>query len=159
MNIFLLCKKGEEMDNKSMIEALKALLIDSYALYFKTQNYHWNVQGPEFSSLHLLFEEQYQDLAISIDTVAELIRGLNQKVPGLFALNFPYPKTSINPPNEHAPSNQMITELIHDYLAIEKTLRMGLAEAEKNDDQVIADFMIERLTVCRKSLWKLKSSL
>jgi starvation-inducible DNA-binding protein len=117
------------------------------------------VQGPEFSSLHLLFEEQYQDLATSIDTVAELIRGLNQKVPGLFALNSPYPKTSINPPNEHAPSNQMITELINDYLAIEKTLKMGLAEAEKTDDQVIADFMIERLTVCRKSLWKLKSSL
>ncbi len=147
------------MHNKSMIEALKKLLIDSYALYFKTQNYHWNVHGPEFSSLHLLFEEQYQDLAISIDTVAELIRGLNQKVPGLFALNSPYPKTNINPPNEMAVASQMVQELSADYLAIEKTLKIGLAEAEKIDDQVIADFMIERLTVCRKSLWKLKSSL
>ncbi|MFK7968348.1 MAG: Dps family protein [Rickettsiaceae bacterium] len=147
------------MFNKSMIEALKALLIDQYALYFKTQNYHWNVQGPEFSSLHLLFEEQYQDLAISIDTIAELIRGLGQKVPGLFALNSPYPKTSIKPPNEMASASQMIEELVSDYLAVEKVLKVGLIEAEKIDDQVIADFIIERLTVCRKSLWKLRSSL
>ncbi len=67
------------MNNKSMVESLKVLLIESYALYFKTQNYHWNVEGPEFASLHLLFEEQYQDLAESIDTTAELIRGLGQK--------------------------------------------------------------------------------
>lgn len=147
------------MDNKLMIEALKVLLLDKYALYFKTQNYHWNVQGPEFSSLHLLFEEQYQDLAVSIDTVAELIRGLGQKVPGFFKLNSLYPKTAINPPNEMASADQMIQELINDHIAIEKTLKIALEQAEKIDDQVIADFMIERLTVCRKSIWKLRSSL
>jgi starvation-inducible DNA-binding protein len=77
------------MNNKSIIDSLKVLLIDSYALYFKTQNYHWNVEGPEFASLHLLFEEQYQDLAESIDTTAELIRGLGQKVPALVSVHAP----------------------------------------------------------------------
>ena len=147
------------MNNKSMVESLKVLLIESYALYFKTQNYHWNVEGPEFASLHLLFEEQYQDLAESIDTTAELIRGLGQKVPALFTLNSPYPKASINPANEMSSANQMITALINDYIIIEKILKAVLIEAEKVDDHVISDFIVERLKISRKSLWKLRSSL
>lgn len=73
------------MTNKPVVNALKNVLADNYALYLKTQNYHWNVEGVNFRGLHLLFEEQYTDLTMAIDTVAELIRGLFVRLP----LNYP----------------------------------------------------------------------
>ncbi|MDX1975914.1 MAG: DNA starvation/stationary phase protection protein [Rickettsiales bacterium] len=142
---------------KNVVEGLKKVLADNYALYLKTQNYHWNVEGPHFKSLHLLFEEQYTDLATAIDTVAELIRGLGEKAPGTFDA---YAKsTSIKPGNERATAEQMVKELIKDQAAIQKTLETTLHAAQKLGDEVVAGFMIERLTVHRKAAWMLKSSI
>jgi starvation-inducible DNA-binding protein len=145
------------MSNKPVVDALKAALADNYALYVKTQNYHWNVEGPNFKALHLLFEEQYTDLAMAIDTIAELIRGLGEKAPGTFAA---YTKqTTIKPGNEEASAEQMVKELTKDQSVIEKTLQKALNAAQKSGDEVVAGFMVERLTVHRKAAWMLKSSL
>ncbi len=145
------------MSNKPVATALKKVLADNYALYLKTQNYHWNVEGPNFKPLHLLFEEQYTDLATAIDTVAELIRGLGEKAPGTFDA---YTKTaSIKPGNENASADQMVKELVKDQGLIEKTLQQAFDVAQKAGDEVVAGFMVERLTVHRKAAWMLKSSL
>jgi starvation-inducible DNA-binding protein len=145
------------MSNKPVTAALKKVLADNYALYLKTQNYHWNVEGPNFKPLHLMFEEQYTDLAAANDTIAELIRGLGEKSPGTF--EFFSKTTNIKPANENASAEQMLKELIKDQGVIEKTLQQALEVAQKAGDEVSADFMIERLTVHRKAAWMLKSSV
>lgn len=145
------------MTNKPDVEALKKVLSDNYALYLKTQNYHWNVEGPNFRGLHLLFEEQYKDLTDAIDTVAELIRGLGEKAPGTFDA---YTKnTSIKPGDENATADQMVKELMEDQATIQRTLQTALEAAQKAGDEVVAGFMIERLTTHRKAGWMLKSSI
>ena len=145
------------MANKPVIEGLKNVLADNYALYLKTQNYHWNVEGPNFQGLHLLFEEQYTDLAGAIDTVAELIRGLGEKAPGTFDTYIK--RTSIKSGNENASAQQMIQDLLESQTLIQKTLQQCLEIAQKAGDEVVAGFMIERLTFHRKASWILKSSL
>ena len=145
------------MTNKPVVDALKNVLADNYALYLKTQNYHWNVEGANFRGLHLLFEEQYTDLTMAIDTVAELIRGLGEKAPGTFDA---YTKnTTIKPGNENASAEQMVKELTDDQAVIQKTLQTALEAAQQVGDEVVAGFMIERLTVHRKAAWMLKSSM
>ncbi len=145
------------MSNKPVVDALKDVLADNYALYLKTQSYHWNVEGANFRGLHLLFEEQYTDLATAIDTTAELIRGLGEKAPGTFEA---YARaTSIKPGDENAHAEQMVGELREDQSAIQKTLQAVLEAAQAAGDEVVAGFMIERLTVHRKAAWMLRSSL
>ncbi len=141
----------------TLVTKLKTLLADNYALYLKTQNYHWNVEGTNFKELHSMFEEQYTDLAKAIDTIAELIRGLGEKAPGTF--NFYIEMTSIKPGNENASSQQMIKELLEDQILIQKTLQQCLEVSEKARDEVVIGFIIERLTFHRKTSWMLKSSL
>lgn len=145
------------MSNKPVVDSLKNVLADSYALYLKTQNYHWNVEGPQFSALHAMFQTQYEDLAMAIDTAAELIRGLGEKAPGTFDA---YSKiTNITPGNENAAANDMVKQLAEDNATIQKTLQAALKTAQDADDEVAADFMIERMTVHRKAEWMLNSSL
>ena len=145
------------MSKRPAVEALKNVLADNYALYLKTQNYHWNVAGANFRGLHLLFEEQYTDLTTAIDTVAELIRGLGEKAPGTFEA---YARaTSIKPGSESASAEQMVAELREDQALIQKTLQAALEAAQTESDEVVAGFMIERLTVHRKAAWMLKSSI
>ena len=145
------------MSNKPVVKALKSVLADNYTLYLKTQNYHWNVEGPNFKSLHLLFEEQYNDLATAVDTTAELIRGLGEKAPGTFEA---YSKsTSITPGNENASAEEMLKEIADDQGKIQKTLQHALEVAQKANDEVVAGFMIERQTVHRKAEWMLRSSM
>ena len=145
------------MSNTPVVDALKNVLADSYTLYLKTQNYHWNVEGPNFHSLHLLFETQYTELATAIDTVAELIRALGEKAPGGFDA---YAKrTTIKPGNENASAEQMVKELAEDQDRISRTLKNALEVAQKAGDDVAESFMADRLTVHRKAAWMLKSSL
>ncbi len=144
------------MTNNPVVDSLITILADTYALYVKTQNYHWNVEGPNFKTLHLLFEEQYIDLAAAIDTTAELIRGLGEKAPGTF--NAYAKKTSIKPGNENATCAQMVKELAEDQLVIQKILQNSFEIAQKAGDEVVIGFIIERLTVHRKANWMLKSS-
>lgn len=145
------------ISNKPVVDAIKNVLADNYALYLKTQNYHWNVEGPQFNALHLMFETQYTDLALAIDTAAELIRALGEKAPGTFDA---YSKaTSIKPGNENASATQMVKELAADNATIQKSLQRALEVAQKAGDEVAADYMIQRLTAHRKAEWMLRSSL
>jgi len=145
------------MASQDVITALKRVLADSYALYLKTQNYHWNVEGPYFKPLHLLFEEQYTDLAAAIDEIAELIRGLGEKAPGTFKAY--QENTAIADGNENYSANQMVEELIVDQNVITKTLQAALQAAQEADDEVVIGVLVERMTVHRKNQWMLRSSL
>tara|TARA_R110000868_G_scaffold218576_2_gene469221 strand:- start:145988 stop:146428 length:441 start_codon:yes stop_codon:yes gene_type:complete len=146
------------MSNHTVTESLKKVLADSYALYLKTQNYHWNVEGPYFKTLHILFEEQYTDLALAIDEVAELIRGLGDKAPGTWSA---YEKlTTIKDGNENASADEMVKSLANDQEEIMKnSLEPALKIAQDAGDEVVAGVLIERLTIHRKNKWMLKSSI
>ena len=143
--------------NTALIEALEAVLADSYALYLKTQNYHWNVEGPHFVQLHTLFEEQYTDLAEAVDTIAELIRSLGAKAPGTFAAFSE--KTSIVPGNADAGADAMVAELADDQQVISRSLQQALEAAQHAGDEVAIGLLVERMTVHRKNAWMLRSSV
>lgn len=145
------------MNHEKIANALKSVLADSYSLYFKTQNFHWNVTGPHFKSLHSLFEEQYTDLADAIDEIAERIRWLGQKVPG--SLKFYSDLTSISSSDEHADSTTMIKELLQGQDLIIKTLKAALTVAKTFDDEGTCDLLIARIKTHEKNSWILKSSI
>jgi starvation-inducible DNA-binding protein len=143
--------------NGSVVDSLKVVLADTYMLYLKTQNYHWNVVGSSFMSLHTLFEEQYNDLFKAIDTIAELIRGLGEKAPGSFE-EFAQLAT-IKSGNKDASAQDMLNDLINDQEIIEKSITTELKSAQQAEDEVVFGYMVERLTVHRKAKWLLKSCL
>lgn len=143
-------------DNK-ITDALQIVLADNYALYLKTQNYHWNVTGANFRSLHLLFEEQYTDLFTANDDIAERIRTLGSKVPatlGIFAS-----VTNIEDGNENADAQTMVKELADDQATVLKSLTNALHAAQKAQDEATVDFIINRIGVHEKAAWMLRSSL
>lgn len=143
--------------NNSVAESLKSVLADSYALYLKTQNYHWNVTGPHFAALHALFEMHYTELATAIDEIAELIRGVGEKAPASFnAFNA---LTTIKAGDENATAETMVKELANDNALIQKTINAALQVSQQADDEVVIGALTERLTVHRKTEWMLKSSL
>lgn len=145
------------MSNKPVIESLKQVLADSYSIYLKTQNYHWNVEGPQFQSLHALFELQYTELATAIDEIAELIRSGGEKAPATFAA---YNQTSvIKPGNENSSASEMVKELAADQDLISASLRKALDVAGKAEDDVVVDAITQRLAVHRKNKWMLEASV
>ncbi|MDG1286884.1 MAG: DNA starvation/stationary phase protection protein [Rickettsiales bacterium] len=143
--------------NNPVAESLKAVLADSYTLYLKTQNYHWNVTGPHFASLHVLFEQHYTELTMAIDEIAELIRGLGEKAPGSFEAFQEI--STIASGDVNASAEQMVKELAADQLAVSKTVQAALEAAQAAEDEVVIGALTERLTVHRKNAWMLKSSL
>jgi starvation-inducible DNA-binding protein len=145
------------MANKKIADLLKVALADSYILYLKTQNYHWNVVGPHFKSLHLMFEEQYNDLFNAVDLIAERIRALGEKAPGSFAS---YRKlSSIVEGDEELDDMSMVKDLAHDQEVIVKTLMNVLHKAQEHDDEVTASIVTDRIEVHQKNAWMLKSSI
>jgi len=144
------------MTKQSVINALKSVLADSYALYLKTQNYHWNVEGARFKELHEMFEQQYTDLALAVDEIAELIRALGAKAPGTWGAYAEL--TKIKDGNENADDLTMVSELSDDQEVIQGTLKSALDIAQKSDDDVVADALIRRMTVHRKNHWMLSST-
>ena len=150
-------KKVQIMTNQPIIDSLKHVLADSYALSLKTQNYHWNVTGPHFSNLHALFEEHYNDLIQAIDEIAELIRGLGAKAPGTWKAYAAI--TQIKDGDENANAEAMVQELAQDQDVISQTLHVALQAAQTAEDEIVAGMLIDRLTVHRKQKWMLTSSL
>jgi starvation-inducible DNA-binding protein len=145
------------MTNKNVSDSLKVALADSYVLYLKTQNYHWNVTGPNFKSFHIMFEEQYNDLFTAVDLIAERIRALGEKAPGTYAKYIEL--TNLKEGNEELNANSMIKELAEDQDIIVKTLTNTLKEAQNVGDEVTAGIATDRIEIHQKNAWMLKSSL
>jgi starvation-inducible DNA-binding protein len=144
-----------EKDRKTVCRGLNKLLADSYILYLKTQNYHWNVTGQMFQSLHLLFENQYQEQAIAVDGIAERIRALGEYAPGSFAA---FSKVSSIKEESSIPSTEeMIYNLIHGNEAVVTTAREIVSLADECEDDVTSDLMINRMQVHEKNAWMLRS--
>lgn len=145
------------MSNKRIIEELMAVLANTYSLYMKTQNYHWNVEGPHFKPLHDLFEEQYTEMADAIDETAEHIRFLGEKVDGRLA-KFDEIST-LNDPDHTLNADGMIKDLVDSHAKLIDILNNALELADDIDDDVLEDFFIQRLQTHRKAKWFLESSL
>lgn len=138
------------------INALEIILANSYALYLKTQNYHWNVTGKEFRSLHLLFENQYEELAKSIDEIAERIRTLGQKIPALSSF---IKLTTISDAKANLSSIDMLKDLVNDQDILIENLNQSLKIVQKLFDEATADLIVGRIKVHQKNKWMLVSSI
>lgn len=145
----------DKSDRKSGAKALSVTLANSYVLYLKTQNYHWNVTGREFHQLHLLFETQYQDLFQAIDVLAERIRALGIYAPGTFK-QFTELAT-IKEDSEIPSAEKMIENLMNDNEELITQARKVAEMCEENKDGATADLMISRMAVHEKNAWMLRS--
>lgn len=146
------------MTTTPVIAGLKASLADSYTLYLKTQNFHWNVTGPQFQSLHALFMTQYTDLALANDEIAERIRALGEFAPGSYKA---FSKLASIKEAEEGTTQavQMVKALVKDQTTLVKTLNTCLKAAQKAGDDPTTDLMIRRITQHEKNRWMLESSL
>ncbi len=143
--------------NPAVVEQLSKLLAASYTLYLKTQNYHWNVTGPMFTTLHTLFETQYTELAAAIDEIAERIRALDAKAPGSFSA---FAKLSpVKEETGQPTADKMIRKLVADQGAIDKIAHDLFDAADAVEDQATADLATRRLDVHQKNAWMLRSHL
>jgi len=142
---------------KAIAEGLSHLLADTYTLYLKTHNYHWNVTGPMFNTLHLMFETQYTELALAVDQIAERIRALGYPAPGSFAQ---YAKLSVVKESEGVPAaEEMIADLVKGQEAVVKTARKIFPAVEEANDEPTADLLTQRMQVHEKTAWMLRSML
>ena len=146
-----------ENDRRKIAEGLGRLLADTYTLYLKTHNFHWNVTGPMFQTLHLMFEEQYTELAIAVDLIAERIRALGFPAPGSYREFMA--TTSIRDARAELGATDMIRELVEGQEAVVRTARSILPVANKADDQPTIDLLTQRLQVHEKAAWMLRSLL
>ncbi|NJN31267.1 MAG: DNA starvation/stationary phase protection protein [Synechococcales cyanobacterium RM1_1_8] len=144
-------------DRQAIADGLSRLLADSYSLYLKTHNFHWNVTGPMFQTLHLLFETQYTELALAVDLVAERIRALGYPAPGTYS---EYAKLTSIPETEGVPkAKEMIQLLMEGQEAVVRTARSVFPAAEKVNDEPTADLLTQRMQVHEKNAWMLRSLL
>ncbi len=144
-------------ERKKIAEGLSHLLADSYTLYLKTHNYHWNVTGPMFQTLHLMFETQYTELALAVDLIAERIRALGHVAPGSYAA---FAKlSSIKEEAEIPEARKMIENLVKGNEAVSRTARKAFAVAEAANDQPTCDLLTQRMQVSEKTAWMLRSLL
>ena len=138
-------------------EALSRLLADSYLLYLKTHNFHWNVTGPMFTTLHTLFETEYTELALAVDEIAERIRALGAVAPGTFAA---YGKLASIQEAEGVPkATDMIRELVADQAKVVAAAKAVVKAAEAAGDDATADLGIRRIQIHEKNSWMLGSHL
>lgn len=144
-------------DRKAIAEGLSKLLADTYSLYLKTHYFHWNVTGPMFNTLHLMFETQYNELALAVDLVAERIRALDVYAPGTYSQ---FAKlTSIKEADGVPKANDMIKELVAGHEAVCRTARSVFPAAETAADEATADLLTQRLQLHEKTAWMLRSLL
>lgn len=144
--------------SNSLIAKLKVVLADSYTLYLKTQNFHWNVTGPQFQSLHALFEEQYNDLFAANDDIAERIRTLGEYAPGSFK-QFASLTNITEAPDTPPASSEMVKQLSSDQALIVSSITKALEEAQEQGDEATIGLLVDRITVHEKNKWMLDSSL
>jgi len=147
----------DETKRQEIAEGLSKLLADTYTLYLKTHNFHWNVTGPMFQTLHLMFEEQYNELALAVDQVAERIRALGFPAPGSYK---EFAQLSSIPEEEGMPSaEEMIRKLVEGQEAVVRTARSVFPAVEEAHDEPTADLLTQRMQVHEKTAWMLRSLL
>ncbi len=147
----------DETDRRAITDGLARLLADTYTLYLKTHNYHWNVVGPMFQTLHLMFETQYNELALAVDLIAERIRSLGAPAPGTYreftALS------SVTEDDDCPDAMEMLRRLVVAQEAVARTARSIFPIVEKAHDEPTADLLTQRLQVHEKTSWMLRSLL
>jgi len=146
-----------EEDRSAIAEGLSRLLADTFTLYLKTHNFHWNVTGPMFQTLHLMFEVQYNELWLANDLVAERIRALGFPAPATYTS---FQKlTSISLDEGVPAAEDMIRQLVAGHEAVARTARAVFPVADGANDQPTADLLTQRLQVHEKTAWMLRSLL
>jgi starvation-inducible DNA-binding protein len=147
----------EASDRKEIADGLSKLLADTYTLYLKTHYFHWNVTGPMFQTLHLMFETQYTELALAVDLIAERIRALGYPAPGSYSA---YAKLSSIPETTEVPkATEMLKLLVEGQEAVCRTARSIYPAVEKASDEPTADLLTQRLQLHEKTAWMLRSLL
>lgn len=147
----------KEKDRKAIAEGLRAVLADTYTLYLKTHGYHWNVTGPMFRTLHLMFEEQYNELWTAVDGIAERIRSLGYPAPGTYKEFAEL--TEIEDADGVPDATEMIRQLIAGHETVVRTARKLYPIVDGAADEATADVLTERLTIHEKTAWMLRSLL
>ena len=144
-----------EQDRLNIAAGLKHLLADSYTLYLQTHNFHWNVTGPQFRELHLMFEEHYSELALAVDVIAERIRTLDVAAPGTYK---EFAKLSSIQEIEGVPTaKDMVEILTHGHEQVVKTCREVLAATRQADDESSTALVSDRMRVHEKTAWMLRA--
>jgi len=146
-----------EAQRNEIADGLSGLLADSYSLYLKTHNFHWNVTGPQFNTLHTMFETQYTELAIAVDDIAERIRALGVRAPGSYA-EFSA-RTAIADASGTETAEEMIAALVEGQETVARTARKAFPAAETANDQPTADLLTQRMQIHEKNAWMLRSML
>lgn len=144
-------------EREAIVAGLSRLLADTYTLYLKTHNYHWNVVGPMFNTLHLMFEQQYTELALAVDLIAERIRALGAPAPGSYR---EFAELSIIAEDTDTPdATEMIRRLVADQEAVVRTARSIFPVVGDAHDEPTADLLTQRMQVHEKTAWMLRSML
>ncbi|WP_323843789.1 Dps family protein [Microbulbifer magnicolonia] len=145
-----------EKDREKVAAGLKHLLADSYTLYLQTHNFHWNVTGPLFRELHLMFEEQYTELAEAVDDIAERIRTLGVYAPGTYQAFVQL--SSIKEVAEIPPAEEMVKILTRGHEQVVKTCRDVLKAAQQGEDESTVALVSDRMRVHEKTAWMLRAT-
>ena len=146
-----------ESDRQAIAAGLSRLLADSYTLYLKTHNYHWNVTGPMFATLHTLFETQYTELATAVDEIAERIRALGERAPGSYAEFGEL--TEIEEESGSPTAEEMIARLVAGQETVARTARSIFDVVDEANDEPTADLLTQRMQIHEKNAWMLRSLL
>lgn len=147
----------KETDRAEISEGLNRVLADSYTLYLLTHNFHWNVTGPMFQTLHTMFETQYTEMALAVDEIAERIRSLGSPAPGSYA---EFSKlTKVKEATDVPKAEEMIRQLVVANETVVRTARAVVPTAEEAEDQATADLLTQRIQLHEKTAWMLRSLL
>ncbi len=146
-----------EADRAKIAEGLTRVLADTYTLYLKTHNYHWNVTGPMFNTLHTMFEVQYNELWMAVDEIAERIRSLGEYAPGSYGAYADL--TSIEEDSGVPKAEAMLANLVKGHEAVARTAREVFPLAEDASDEPTADLLTQRMQASEKTAWMLRSML
>ena len=147
-----------QKDRQAISEGLSHLLADTYTLYLTTHNFHWNVTGPMFNTLHLMFMTQYTELWNAIDPIAERIRALGYPAPGSYN-QFGKLSSLSDAPETPPKATEMIRILVRGHEGVAKTARELFPKADEANDQPTADLLTQRLDIHEKTAWMLRSLL
>jgi starvation-inducible DNA-binding protein len=147
----------DDKQRRAISAGLSRVLADTYTLYLKTHNFHWNVTGPQFNSLHLMFEGQYTELALAVDLIAERIRALGEPAPGSYSAFAAL--ASIDEAQGTPTATEMVRILAEDQLAVVRTARTVFPLADAAHDEPTADLLTQRMQVHEKTAWMLRATL